>query len=182
MMMCSVILCSMVLMGCQSEKEETKENTVKEFLAFKDSTIGDSSEVVNMSYLLPGGKYVKRISLQTDQKPYGITIDYGVKEGTNIKEEVFEDDWNEEVTKRTFLNNATTYFILIDNVDVVEFTLHTKAPKSFKITRQEIDDFYGKDVRKYADDEKAWNEEVLENTIGDEAKVAKFFKKHPIQS
>ncbi|MEH6942358.1 DUF4825 domain-containing protein [Bacillus sp. JJ722] len=182
MMMCSVILCSVILMGCQSKKEETKENTVEELLVFKDSTIGDSSAVVNMSYLLPGGKYVKQVSLQTEQKPYGLTIDYGVKEGTNIKQEAFEDDWDDKVTERTFLNNATTYFILIENVDVVEFKLHTKALKSFKITRQEMNDFYGKDVREYADDKEAWNEEVLNNTVGDDAKVEKFFKKHPIQS
>ncbi|WP_042345708.1 DUF4825 domain-containing protein [Bacillus massiliigorillae] len=182
LLICSVFLFSMALMGCQSKKEETKKNTVEELLTFKDSYIGDSSSVVNLSYLLPGGKYVKRVSLQTDKKPYGITIDYGIKEGSNIKGDDFEDYWNEEVTQRAFLNNATTYFILIQNVDEVEFKLYTTAPKSFKVTRKQIDDFYGKDVRKFAEDEKAWNKEVLEDTIGDDAKLKEFFKNHPIQS
>lgn len=169
-------------MGCTSDRPETKENTVEGLLEFKDTYIGDSSAVVNMSYLLPGGKYVKRVSLQTNEKPYGITIDYGMKEDADVKEEDFEEYWEDQVTKRAFLNNATTYFILVQNVDVVEFVLHTAEQKSFRVTREQIDAFYGKDVRTFAESEKAWQKDVMEQTIGDDEKVDAFFKEHPIQS
>ncbi|MGM9923713.1 MAG: DUF4825 domain-containing protein [Bacillus sp. (in: firmicutes)] len=178
----STIICfGMTLVACQS-KEEAKENTVEELLAFKDSSIGDASAVVNMSYLLPGGEYVKQVSLQTEKQPYEIKLDYGIKEGTNIKEEVFEKYWKEEVTKRAFLNNATTLFILVKNVDVVEFKLHTASPKTFKVTRKDIEDFYGKDVRQYSENAEAWEEEILQSTIGENEEVEKFFKKHPIEA
>ena len=120
--------------------------------------------------------------MQTKETPYEITIDYGVKEDSDTTVEDFENEWDENNTKRALLNNAIAFFILVNNVDVVHFNVETEIPVSFSITREDIDTFVGKDVREYSNDAKLWKVEIEEDIISDDAKVNAFYAMHPLQS
>ena len=171
-----------LLVGCDSVLEKEKKEPVDVLMDYKDTAVGDATAVSHTSYILPAGEHVKQIALQTKETPYEITIDYGVKEDSDTTVEDFENEWDENNTKRALLNNAIAFFILVNNVDVVHFNVETETPVSFSITREDIDTFVGKDVREYSNDAKLWKAEIEEDIISDDAKVNAFYAMHPLQS
>lgn len=172
----------MVLIGCSSVLEEEKKDPIDVLMDYSHTLIGDATAVSHISYVLPAGEHVKKISLQTKTVPYELTIDYGIKEDAKITAEDFESDWNENNTKRALLNNAIAYFILVDNLDVVHFTVETKTPVAMTITREQITDFVGKDVRVYSDDAEQWKADIEEGILKDDEKVNAFYEQHTLQS
>ena len=171
-----------LLVGCDSVLEKEKKEPVDVLMDYKDTAVGDATAVSHISYILPAGEHVKQIALQTKETPYEITIDYGVKEDSDTTVEDFENEWDENNTKRALLNNAIAFFILVNNVDVVHFNVETETPVSFSITREDIDTFVGKDVREYSNDAKLWKAKIEEDIISDDAKVNAFYAMHPLQS
>ncbi|MEJ8553128.1 DUF4825 domain-containing protein [Tepidibacter sp. Z1-5] len=170
--------------ACKSNETKStnkiQEINIEKLIEYKDSYVGDNSAVGGILYNLPGNIYVKQFSLQTNTEPYGIKVDYGLQENSNLKEEDFDKYWNSESVENIFLNNATTLFILVKNVDKVEFELDTPNKQSFTITRKELETFYGKDLREYSRDTSLWEKEVLKGVINSSEKVEEFFKSHNI--
>ncbi len=168
----------LMLIGCQSNQIHQDESIAK-LIAYKNSYVGDNSAIFHIVKGSIAGRYVKEISLETKKQPYGITVNYGSKHNTDDKAENFEEYWNTEQTKKAFLNNASTLFILVDNVEVIKFHLETNKQELFTITRNELEEFYGKDLRLYADNEDLWRKEIIEATINDKEKLNAFYKKYP---
>jgi len=119
--------------------------------------------------------------LQTNETPYEIAITYGIKEEANVTEETFESDWNENNTKKALLNNAIAFFTLVNNVDVVTLSVETTSPQLLTVTREQIEEFVGKNVREYASDAELWKEEIEEGIINNDEKVKAFYTLHPLQ-
>ena len=170
-----------ILTGCSSVLEKEKENPIDVLVSYAGSLIGDASSVLNIGYILPGGEDVKQVSLKTDEQPYGITIEYGIKEEAEKQEEEFENDWTESNTKKAFLYNAIAYFILVDNVDQVTLQADTESSRSLTVTRADIEQFLGRNLKEYATDAEAWKEEIEEGIIHNSDKVNEFYSAHPLQ-
>lgn len=178
---------------------------IDKLLEYKDSYVGDSSAVGGILSKLPGSVFSRGFSLQTSSEPYGIEVNYeltddqivnrkaltdffgyteefattyGIREGTNIRfgEEDFIKYWNDDSAKKIFLNNATTFFILVKNVEEIRFNVNTTEQLTFSITRKELEAFYGKDLRTYSKDKPLWEKEVLEDTIYSDSRIESFFK------
>ncbi len=175
------------LVGCQASQslEEAKITTVNidELLEYKDSYVGDNSAVGGIINNLPGNIFFQGMALKTDNRPYGIEINYGVN--PNLGQEDFTEYWTVDQTKKYFLNNATTLFILVKNVDEVKFnltsSLDTQSEQVFNISRSELEEFYGKDLRLYAEDKKLWQTEIIEEKLNSREALDSFFKTHPIK-
>jgi len=120
--------------------------------------------------------FIKEFSLTNDS----IKVDYEYKGQSNMEEEDLQKYFNDENTKKIFLNNITTLFILIKNVENIELNLHTENQLSFNISRKEVEDFYGKDLRKYAEDKLLWEKEVLKNKLASKESIESFFEAHSI--
>lgn len=149
--------------------------SLDQLLQYKDSYVGDASAVGGIVANLPGSGFVKQISLETTNTPYGIQVDYGLREGSNLQQE-FLQFWDEENTKNILTNNAVTLFILVQNVDTVTFNLDTPDKQSFSFTRQELENFYGKDLRQYAQNKTMWEQEVLTDLISSNEKLIKLIE------
>ncbi|CAH2214208.1 DUF4825 domain-containing protein [Tepidibacter aestuarii] len=169
-----------VLIGCESSEDKsvnsTKKINIEKLIEYRDSYVGDNSAVGGILYNLPGNMYVKQFSLQTNNTPYSIKVDYGLDKNSNLKKEDFNKFWDSESVKNIFLNNATTLFILVKNVDEVEFNLDTPNKQSFSITRKELETFYGKDLREYSNDISVWKKEIIDSS----EKKEDLFKNHSI--
>lgn len=62
-----------------------------------------------------------------------LKVVYGLKENSSISEEQFTDYWlNNDTIKKNFLYNALAAFILIENLDEVQFEL--EGPRENKVT------------------------------------------------
>lgn len=178
-MMFIAFLSIFLLIGCQQKAEE---NQIEQLIKYKDSYIGDNSAVGNIAARMAGSKYGNEITLQTKSKPYSITIQYKLpKNASKEEKKEFERYWTEENMEKAFLFNATTLFMLVKNVDEVILNLDAKKPRSLTITRQDIEAFYGTDVKKFAASQKKYHEKVFDETINSEEKVESFYKKNPIE-
>lgn len=178
----SASLLSVVKDNKTTDLNSTKEMKVEDVIKYKNSYVGDNSAVSNILRYLPGGTFEKGISLDTETEPYGIEVNYGLREGSDVKEQTFKDYWTEEATEKIFLNNATALFTLVKNVDKVTFNLEIGEGKTLTITRKELETFYGKDLRTYGDNTSLWKSEVLEGTIASKDKLKDFFKAHNINT
>ncbi len=169
-----------ILTGCESNESKSvngiQKINIEKLIQYKDSYVGDNSSVGGILYNLPGNIYVKQFSLQTNTTPYGIKVNYGLEQNSNLKEDDFNKFWNSESVRKIFLNNSTTLFILVKNVDKVEFELDTPSKQSFSITRKELEAFYGKDLREYSNDISSWEKEIIDSG----EKVEDFFKNNNI--
>ncbi len=178
---CTSLIILLFLTSCQSNSVTSTNNVQQINLAhltkYKDSDVGNNLAVFNILSNLPGALYVKQVSLETKKFPFGISVDYGLRQDTNVKESDLKEYWSEKNTKKIFLNNATTLFILIKNVSTINFNINNQ---SFSISREDLKNFYGRDLREYADKTSLWEKEVLEGTINSNEKIEKFFKSHNI--
>ncbi|AXI28957.1 DUF4825 domain-containing protein [Priestia megaterium] len=121
---------------------------------------------------LPGHLYLKGITFQNAQKPYYLAINYAA----TGNQHTFEKSWTSVKTKRTLLHNATILLSAVQNVDSVHFTINTTIPQTITITRKELTDFYGTDLRNYNDANQVWKTKYE----GQQEKIEKFYDAHPI--
>lgn len=179
-----VLLLVVFLVGCQSSETQhhpigpitdIKAVSIETLLKYQDSYVGDASAVGGIVGNLPGSGFVKQISLETTNAPYGIQVDYGLRENSNLQKE-FVQFWDEENTKNILINNAVALFVLVQNVDTVTFNLDTPNKQFFSFTRKELENFYGKDLRLYAQDKTLWEQEVLTDLINSSEKLNNLIK------
>lgn len=179
-----VIISSAILFSISRNNSQntvnTKEMQIDKVMKYKTAYIGDNSKVMNLIQNLPGGNFDDGIILETDKTPYGVEVNYGIKNAVNADEKSINAYWTDETTKKTFLNNATALFALVDNLDRITFKFNIGQGKEFTITRKEMEDFYGKDLRRYAENTALWNKEVLKDTLNSNEKLQSFFILHSI--
>ncbi|MEH7455167.1 DUF4825 domain-containing protein [Gottfriedia acidiceleris] len=133
------------------------KNTNKDIFHYKNSYVGNNSAVGSIIKQLPNHNEFTKMSLQTKKKPYGMTIDY-----KNLPAN----------TKNIVINNATYLFALIKNVEWIVFDF---ADQKFTVTRQQFNEWYGKDLSSYSNEKDL--EELIHTNLKDKNKVNQLFKK-----
>lgn len=106
--------------------------------------VGNASKVGTLLSYLYYQEYRDGLSLQTEAEPYGVTVNYLVKDGPLAQSgEIQETD--------KMLKNAAIMFCLIDNVEEINFTFQDgKAEKTFSFDRQGFNEIFKEDIRKYS--------------------------------
>jgi len=123
--------------------------------------LGDNSKVRDIVQQLPHGDHLKKMELETKEKPYQLTLRYGG----------YTEGQVEQKSNRTAIYSATALFTLIPNVDQVNMTIEDA---SYHFTKQQLRDWYGKDFTAY-DNEKALKA-FTKLYIEDERKVKEIIK------
>ncbi|WP_182005558.1 DUF4825 domain-containing protein [Priestia aryabhattai] len=137
------------------------------------SSLERDTSIEEITNKLPGHVYLKGIAFQDTQKPSYLAINYAATDNQHM----FEKCWTSFKTKRTLLHNATILLSAVQNVDSVHFTINTTVPQTITITRKELTDFYGTDLRNYNDANQVWKEKYE----GQQEKIDKFYDAHPIR-
>ncbi|WZL72381.1 M56 family metallopeptidase [Clostridiaceae bacterium 35-E11] len=128
---------------------EKMENTVKgldyeKIYEHKTRYVGDASKVSGLANHLYYTEFKNGIALQTNIKPYGLTVNY------NIKAEDFMEYGGIQRTDK-MLKNAAMMFCLIDNVEKISFNFGDGSNiHSFSFQREFFNKIYGEDIRNYA--------------------------------
>ncbi|PET44159.1 DUF4825 domain-containing protein [Bacillus sp. AFS001701] len=135
----------------------SKTHTNKDIFHYKNSYVGNNSAVGSIIKQLPNHNEFTKMTLQTKKKPYGITIDYKSLPA-NIKNIV--------------INNATYLFALIKNVEWIVFEF---ADQKYTVTRQQLDEWYGKDLSSYTNEKEL--EELIHSNLKNKIKVGQLFRK-----
>ena len=128
------------------------EKKIKDLYDSKIKYVGDNSGVAKIVVLLPFAEGVKleNIELQTDNEPYGVTLNYMI------------DDYDKAVIDNTvkadgFYKNAMLMFCLIDNADSITVNIkdemqHKGAMYSYTYLRTDFDDAFHKPLREFSKD------------------------------
>ncbi|KZZ85385.1 DUF4825 domain-containing protein [Bacillus sp. SJS] len=161
--------------GCQSG--ESGEAAAQRVLADEKHTfVGDNSAVGGILSQLPGSQYVKTLQLHTKEKPYGLTVTYGLKNGQN--DASFENSWDAKNSQKVLLNNAASLLILIENAEWAELKIETEKPMSLKVTKDELQSLFGEDLSMYADDPEKWKKDVADRMAKGDPEITNFLETH----
>lgn len=117
----------LLLSGCTSPPATPTQAPTNELLLYRNTLIGDNSQVLAIIYDLPEARNFLQLALHTTEPPYSAHLIY------------------DEVThpKIVSIANATWLFTLVPNVDSLQFTFDTQ---SYTLTREQLMSWYGKDV------------------------------------
>ncbi len=133
------------------------KNTNKDIFHYKNSYVGNNSAVGSIIKQLPNHNEFTKMSLQTKKKTYGMTIVY-----KNLPAN----------TKNIVINNGTYLYALIKNVEWIVFDF---ADQKYTVTRQQFNEWYGKDLSSYTNEKDL--EELIHTNLKDKNKVNQLFKK-----
>ena len=133
------------------EPISSTEYDMNALIANKTPYVGNNSKVVTLidAMPLPAGIVRDAVELQTANPPYGITIHLIMNDSTNVT-------WDGAISGYAFHLNTILLFSLIDNVDIINYTIFDNTGKydgasySFTYTRKDVEMLIGKDVRFYA--------------------------------
>ncbi|WP_394513857.1 DUF4825 domain-containing protein [Priestia aryabhattai] len=168
--LCIVLTC---LSGCTyAPPNNLSAERVSASSIYHTSSLERDTSIEEITNKLPGHVYLKGITFQNAQKPYYLAINYAATDNQHA----FEKSWTSVKTKRTLLHNATILLSAVQNVDSVHFTINTTVPQTITITRKELTDFYGTDLRNYKDGTQAWKAKYE----GQQEKIEEFYDAHPI--
>ncbi|KAJ52784.1 beta-lactamase regulating signal transducer with metallopeptidase domain [Clostridium tetanomorphum] len=151
-----VILITAICLTNPVMKSYTKINKLnsEKLYIYKTQYVGDASKIGNLTDNLHYSKYKNGFSLQTDSKPYGITINY------NIKPEVLSQ--NSISKTNNMLENAAVIFCLVNNVDEVKFKFDDgENGNSFSFKREVFNNVFKKDIREYSSSLKVFQDQFI---------------------
>lgn len=125
--------------------------SIDALLANKTPYVGDNSKVVGLIDAMPLPKGIVRdtVALQTSQVPYGITINFIMKDASDAMV-------NGNLRGDAFQRNAAMLFALIDNVDVIHCKIADQTGRpdgafyGFSYSRDVAEQWLGGDVRTYS--------------------------------
>jgi Domain of unknown function (DUF4825) len=150
------MLTLLLLNGCNS-----KNNVNEDIFQYRNSYIGDNSAVGNIINQLPSNEQFIQLSLQTNEEPYGMVLEY----------EDTEASMTEEVIRETVIYNATYLFALVKNAEWITFNF---GEQEQSITREELQKWYGKELREISNGEDL--KKLIQTQLEDENKLKKLFK------
>jgi beta-lactamase regulating signal transducer with metallopeptidase domain len=127
------------------------ENDLNNMLKHRSRYIGDASNVSNLLSKLPYGDRKNGISLDTDSRPYGITVNYNLEDADKIQN-----------IKPVLLDNALILFSLVENVETVHFNILSANRYEFQFTRAEMQEYFDKDLWAYSKDKRAFEEFLMD--------------------
>ena len=119
-----LLLAILVLSGCNKSIND------EDLFNYKGSYVGDASAVGNILNNLPVTGYTQDFELKTEEAPYGIVLNYDGSESVAEQKEII-------------IYSATYLFALIQNVEWVQYNF---SNQHYKITKQEINNWYGEDL------------------------------------
>ncbi|MBU5483985.1 DUF4825 domain-containing protein [Clostridium sp. MSJ-11] len=128
------------------EQQNSLTHDFKGLFKYKTKYMGDSSNIVNLNYSLPLGNVPRTNEIDSDNLEYII----------NYEESALKI--GKEKVKTDLIYNATANFALIDNLEAITFNF---TDSSYKIARNDVEDWYKIDLSSLVDETK-WSKEIQE--------------------
>lgn len=152
--------------GCSNkdanDNQEKKDN-LQQLLEHKETQLGNNSSVGSIISILPGGDMYKEFEIVDGNK---LKVVYGLKENSSISEEQFTDYWlNNDTIKKNFLYNALAAFILIENLDEVQFELEGPRENKVAFKRKQLEKKLPHSYIEYKESETLWKKDLVDNLV-----------------
>ena len=145
----------LILVGCDGVGTILDDGDL--FEQYRNSYVGDNTEVGNLANNLMASRSLKQFSLYTEEEPYGIILEY-----RNLEE---------EEKKETIITNATFLFALIKNVDEITFQFSNEA---YTINRERFELWLREDLNAIETQKELEN--IIEEKLQSEYAVTQFFR------
>lgn len=119
------------------------DKELNKLLEHRSKYIGDASNVSNLLNELPYAGNKQGIELETDGKPYGITIYYRLEDIKASDEETIKN------VKSVLQDNALILFSLIENVDTVNYNIKP-ANLELQFKRSSLQQYFDRKLWEYS--------------------------------
>lgn len=130
---------------------------LESLLEHRSRYIGDASNVGNLLGKLTYGKDRNGMWLKTESAPYGITINYVLRD---------IDDENIKNVKPALVDNALILYSLIENVETVKFNIDSSIKKyEFEFKRTEMQKYFNKTLWEYSEDDESFRDFLLNTGV-----------------
>ncbi len=117
---------------------------VEDVISYKNTSITDLSNVNKILQSIPYANEVEGIMI--DETGKNINVKYNL---TSIE-------------KTELLNNTVALFVLIPELNTITYELNTgKVDNKILYSREELNQFYGRDINDYAENVESWSREVI---------------------
>jgi len=147
---------------------------INELTKYKINSVSDIGKVDEITNMLPGIISRTGTGLVWNNEA-NVQVGYSYYGGNKIELKRLERYWKDN-REKILLFNATTYLILIPNVQKVTIALDVPYKQKFEVTRKDLEKFYGNDLNEYFTNTSLWEKEVLKETINSSHKLKPFFK------
>lgn len=163
---CIAILSLFLLTNAVNKDNNTLSNTAlnevfdskidaKRLFTYKTKYVGDASKVISLLSNLQLSEYRKEVSLETDSKPYGISVKY----------DFTKSNLNADKIEYNLTHVAILMFSLVDNVDEITFDYVSNIGQEIvKYDRAQLQRSFVKDLREYSKDVESL--QILINSLG----------------
>lgn len=145
-----ILLSSFTACGHTNVTSSNKTTYTSNILNYKTAYVGNNSKVCGIvsELTVPEGITANSVELSTKAKPYGVTVNYTAKNGTDINSTVWE------------YKNAAIMLSLIGNADNITFKLKNASCEKyqgfnseFNFSRGNAEGILGKGINKYSDND-----------------------------
>lgn len=157
-----MIVIMALVVGCTANPKPLQQTSqgpsgynIDQLMENKTLYVGNATKVGGLIGGMPNPTdYQWDMALQTKVQPYGVTINYRMKDSISREEE-------RNINGEAFHRNAIVLLSLIDNIDSITYSIVDSSGQSddivnsFTFTREQVDKLVGEDVRQYATDEKS---------------------------
>lgn len=121
----AILIGGLLLGGCNGGDKASPD-----LFQYKDSYIGDANRLGGIASELPGYSQYEGMELKTKEKPYEMKLYYETADG--------------KFTDEMMMQNATAYFVLVPNADLVTIVVDGKENTA---KRAVMEEWYGLDLR-----------------------------------
>lgn len=175
-----LLLIFMLLIWVQPIKNMLYLDDVRldELQKYRIENVNDIEKLDKISERLPGNISRSGWGLVLGDD-INIQVSYDYYIGNNYDLFKLEQFWQND-REKILLFNATTYLILIPNAQKITITLDIPNKQKFEVTRDDLENFYGRNLNEYYENGSLWEKEIIKESINYPKKLNTFFQTNKI--
>ncbi|WP_230659242.1 DUF4825 domain-containing protein [Psychrobacter sp. I-STPA10] len=144
-----LLLATLMISGCDTKNTAPQPDLFQ----YKNAYVGNSTAVGSILNGLPVTGYSKDFELVTQQRPYGIILNYDGSESPQQQPQIV-------------VYTATYLFALIQNVDWIRYNF---ANRELTITKEQMQQWYGEDLSRIQNEDELHT--LIDKYINDQDKI-----------
>lgn len=151
-------------------------SNISDLLANKNINIGESTKIRSLLRdKLPAGLFLSTFDITLDK----LTVKYALTERSAATAEDYAAFWSTDNCQQIIMYNTAAMFVLVRNLEIIEINVAGYNYPTCIITREAIDDLFGKRLADIATADEWQNTLITDGVYSDENRRAFFAERMP---
>ena len=154
------------------------EATIAGLLEFNNTYLGESNRIKELlTEQLPAKEFARSFDITLGR----LSISYGFSEDNGLTEENFGEYWQDDTVKQVIFYNSSALFALVKGLESIEYNIEGYPLPTFVITKENMDSFYGQDLRDVTT-VTDWQNVIIKENTDKSARLKEFFRLYPLDT